>query len=522
MRPSPEMALSSLFNTSELTGYGRRNGQGWTRTDDYQDMDPGMGLPHPLTFAGLIRGSANTYHRLYFDEAWRHSQENAHAMLLDEHLGACFQELFDAILKKRWHLEPDDKNDPVQAAICAGTEKVIRHTPYLQRMRENLLWAKWYGRQGSQCQWEWRQIPVPQPAPAIPAVSAPGVNPGGMQAVLSAPVKALCVKRHLPVNGDKIGYTWDHHPMVRINGAYADRLKKADVVTDNLGWSLILRGGWRERFIIHTHRPFDADFFHVERQDAIHGMGDRSWLYFSWWTVNEYFASVIDAIERYGLGFIVITYQAGNKAAFDEAQKIAKTYSRRALLTVPRYEGDKSTGDAVQVVETPTAGMQILMELGRMWLERQERYVIGQTLSSDHRGSGGLGGSGAAEFQATTKHDRVVRHAQDLAESLTGSESVPGLVSMVWRYTYPWAVQAGLPMPRWVVDEEEPDLGKIEAATAIVSMGGQVKEEEVLGSAGLTPPGPGDRVLGGMMAQPAPGMEGEEGGDPEFSDLEAA
>jgi hypothetical protein len=111
------------------------------------------------------------------------------------------------------------------------------------------------------------------------------------------------------------------------------------------------------------------------------------------------------------------------------------------------------------------------------------------------------------------RFNRVRRHAVDLAETLTGTDADPGLVSMVQKYTYPWATFK----VRWVFDVDDPDAAnKVTAAQAIVGMGGAVKEEEVMGAAGFTLPGPEDRVLGGAGMMPA---EGEEDGDPAFAEI---
>jgi hypothetical protein len=506
VRPTAEMALGSIFQVN----YGQGQRRPWTSTDDPSLMDPGMALAHPLTMAGIVRGAYNTYFRLHWDEAWRHSQENAHAMLLDDHLGACYRELYDACLDRPWHLEPDSPKDPAQKAVADGVAKVIRATPFLDTFNEQLLMATWYGRYANQVEWQWKEMDLPAPT-ASPTF--PGGGVGGVKA------RCLCVKRHLPVNGDKVGFTFDHHPTVRINGAYASRFQRADVLTDNLGYSLVLRGGWRQRFILHKHRPFDPDFQHVGREDAIHGVGDRSWLYFSWWTVNEFFSAIIDGIDRYGLGFVAIKFAAGNVAAEAAADKFARDYSRRAVVKVPVSEG--MAQDGVEVVESPTASMQILLELAGQWQARQERYVIGQTTGGMHR-QPSAGGGDVADLSGDTKYRRVRRIRLHLDESLTGSDLEPGLVSMVKKFTFPDF--ADLPL-RLVSDMAYNPVERLTAAKLAWDMGADLKKEEVYQASGFSVPSEGDEVLENpefaqaelmlqqqAMQQEAAGEGGEDGG----------
>jgi hypothetical protein len=447
--------------------------------DSLDPYSPGFVLPHVLSEVALLRGSSHTYFRERWDEAMRNSRENAMAMRRDEHLQACLRERVRGTTSLKWHLECDNPRDPWQAAVTRGVERIIRG--YTYRLKDLQKWTLggglWFGRAGSQCRWKWENIEVPNP------------RAGGI--VEEEKVKCLTLNMHLPVNGDKIDYTWAHVPMVQVNASKVDNYPTQDVILDNLGYSLVLGPKYRNRFIIHHWEPDDADFYDPERGSAVHGAGIRDWLYWSWWTKQEYMTNVADFLERYGLGFMVIYYDLGNEQAQQEALLLAKQYSRRAVLVVPRTP-DGRHASAVEVVETPTNGMQILLALQQACEARQERFIIAQTLSSNHRGSGGLGGSGAAEFQANTKQEVIEDDALGHAGTMTGNEDHPGLVWMIQRWTYPWA---DFPV-KWVYDTEPRDA---EARMGIVSMaynmGAEIPEKTVHELAAIRAPGPDDKVL---------------------------
>lgn len=472
------------------------------RTDDPTQMDPGMAVPHVLEFSGLIRGAWNTYYREGQDEALRHHRENAMSMCLDEHLMACLSERAREVALLNWNIEPGDKKDLIAVAVASGVERVLRSIPRFDMLAYLMeKWATWYGRYGSQLSWEWKEMSLPQP----------GMGGGYLTGAVDAPTRALTVRRWLPTNGDKIGFTFDHRPMIRINAAYSNRFPKSEIVVDNLGHSLILSGGWRKRFVIHQSEPFDADWFENLAMDAVHGVGLRSWLYWSWWTRTEYMTSVVDALERYGTGFIALYYTAGNDTERQEALQVAKNYTRRSVLVVPRPQKGGDTG-GVEVVETPTAGMQVLQALHQACLDREERLIIGQTGSS-RSSTSGMGTHDPIMMQQT-KANILKLGSRCLGESFTGSEEEPSLVHLVKTHTYPWARDIPL---RFKYRVPEPDAeGRLGAATMAWNMGCKLKAEEVLEAAGFNTPGPEDETLmSPAFMQPPPGQGGQPGeGEP--------
>jgi hypothetical protein len=452
-------------------------------SDDPRDISPGYAVPHVLMADALIKGTAQSYFREQWDEAMRHDRVNAMAMRLDEHLQACLRERRLGVTRLNWHLETDNsKRDPREKLLCDGLTRAAKATRSLIQFQENETWANWYGRYGNQVQWAWQPLRMPQIAP--------------LGQTNDQPMRTLVMDRFEPVNGDKIEWTWDGTPMVRINGSYASRFPDADVVYDNLGASLVLRGSWRQRFIFHKVYILDgdADFHDAQGMGSVNGNGLRSFLYWNWWLQNEAQTAIHDALERYGLGFIVIYFTAGDAKSEEEAKNVAKRYSRRSVLLVPRLT-DGRAAEGIQVVETPTAGITALMELMQQYRDRSERAIIGQTMSSSRKGGGGaLGDSGAAEMQTQTKADIIADDALKLAETLTGSDRDIGLISMLKQHNYPWA--SDIPV-RWVYDIPDPRAKeKLDAVKTTFDMGVDFSKDEARGLTGMSKPESNDEVIG--------------------------
>lgn len=457
--------------------------------------------PHGLTFAGIITSASRSYFH-YFDEAMRHSRENALAMRREPFIRRLLRERRDAVISLRWHLEPDNKRDPYQVVVADGLTRHLRGTRHLLRAQRYLHEATWFGRGGPQVRWdyEWDQVDH---------------------------LRCLKAQQFLPTNGDKIGFGLDHVPYVLVNYAEAERqCPGAEFVNTTAGGrGLRLVGEWRERWVIHQFEPEDADFWDWEFSAGVHGVGVRNVLYWSWWLVNEYVSWVVDTLERIGLGLVIVEYDQSNQLARNEAEQLAKQFSRRSVITVPVPKdrlGGVAGGGSVRVVESPTAGALVLLQLRQHVEDHVERYVVGQTMSSDHRGSGGLGGSGAAQFQQDTKYRLISGDALDYAETLTGSTAEPGLVSTMMAHTYPWAE---FPPPRWTYEVDRPDpAGAVTAAKTLVEMGIPVVVEEVRGLAGLSDPTPDDEVVGAPQTLAGAGQggapPGQDGGYQPITDEE--
>lgn len=453
------------------------------RPEDLPDGS-GVALPHVYTFASLLGGASKTYWHDRFDEAMRHSRENAMAMRRDAFLMSLLGERQRSVSSLPWYLEVPDPKDKKQAAVRARLTESLRGTRGLRRMMRSWLDALWYGRYGVQFAWRWKAIDGK---------------------------RVLAVKAWEPVNGDKIGYHWDGTPYVLVNAAKASELPGAVLVNTTRARALSLTGQWRERFVIHQHEVDDSDYFEAESGPGRHGVGIRSRIYWLDFLKREYLDWVITYLERVGLGTRLWKYDASNPKAKEAAETAARDNSRRVNILVPVW-GDARGGfsGGVEVVEASTSGVEVLRSMIEALDQYIERYVIGQSGSSQSQASG-IGNEAASEFMASTKDQIRNEDANLLAETITGDEMAPGLLSVMQSHTFPDTTPDrpnGFPVLFKFGLERSLNDQRIQAIKTVVDMGLPVKKDDVYNATGLSRPEEHDDVVEPKQ-QGGPG-----GGDP--------
>lgn len=457
-------------------------------------------LPPVIAFSSLIGQAWKSFQTGRHDEAMKAGRSEANAMRRDSYLMGLLQERKLATASLPWRVEVDSEADPWQRACKDGLTKILKATPRLKSMLYYMLEAIWYGRYGSQLLWEYQQLDLPLPTHGRTA-------PTSKQ-------RALVIKNHSPVNGDKIEYQWDGTPHIHVNATEGDSLPGVETIITNIGKAIPLRGTWRTRFAIHRHEVLDADFFDAQSASAINGVGVRSVLYWWNWMRQEGLANIFDFLQRAGCGIRVWRFQAGNDASKREVLEAAQNQSDKVNLLVPWY-GDHAP-EGVEFVETNPSGAEFMLKL-MQHIEQEyiERYVIGQTMSSGADNDSGLGGTGRAEFARDTKGKITAFDADMLAETMTVD-----VVDVMKRWTYPWA---DFPVRlKIAADEHDPDK-QLEAVSKAWALGVDFREDDVGELTGMPRPQDGDRTLktiqaenqaqqAAMQPQPGqPGMPGQEG-----------
>jgi Protein of unknown function (DUF935) len=449
----------------------------------------GFALPHVVSFAGLVNEANRTY-SWRWDEAYKQSRENALAMRRDCNLMRLLRERQLPTEQMPWHIEGEDKNDPAQIERAAARERVIRAIPHLQRLKRSCLEAIWYGRSGAQLAWDTRDYSWGS---------------------------AYTVVGHQHVNGDKVQFGYDGVPRLLIYSPAAAQLEKegAHIVYTDRATALVLdEPYWRTRFCLHKHDCVDADFFEYFEAGSIHGVGIRHWLYWYDWLKKEITSWLMDYMERTGLGLTIYYYEAGNAASEAAAQSAAKKDGRNTVIVWPvPAEGDRKAGSGIERIETSTAGCEVILRVMEYFDDRMEKFVVGQVGSSDHRGSGGLGGSHAMKFQAETKQYLIKDDCANLGDSLTQD-----LVAPLGRFNWP----DDRTCYRWVFDTEESDSReKVEAGKVIVEVGVPIKADELRAAAGFSKPGPDDEIVQPPAPQSPPGAPGQPPPHPNVQGQEA-
>jgi len=463
-----------------LNGSSNRLLDAYGKPIEYND---GFAVPHVTTFSAIFGSAYRTYIHDKWDEAMRQGRDNALVMRRDAYLMSLLQERKLATASLKWHIEVDNEKDPNQKLVKDGIQKIIQGIPKFQRMRMSLLEAIWYGRYAVQVAWHWKQMALPM---------------GTEESQQTGMTRVLTVKKHIPVSGDKIGHTFDGTPYLLIYAGQQSRYEnRAEIIQSTIARGLRLDGSWRDRFIIHSHEVDDEDFFEADKGEALYGVGIRDRLFWIDWMRREYLAWVVDFLERVGLGVTIWYYDASNPTSKAETLKAAKEQTRRSVILCPMWPDAKGGANPmIERIETPTAGTEVLRAMIEHVEKIEERYVIGQTLSSNTEGSG-LGGTGVAYMHAETKHKIIAFDANNLAETLTGDENQPGLVSIIKAWTYPWA---DFPV-RFVHDVDSVDpAAKLEAIKAASEIGVDFKTNEVRALTGCSDPQPGDDVVGGQKA----------------------
>lgn len=512
------------------------------------DADPqAMDLPYHLTFSSLFQGASKSFIALGFDEAMRHNRQNALAMRRDCRIMGWLRERKEGTVSRKWHLEVDDETDPVQIAVRDGMTKIVRAIPRLKRIFRWLSEDKWYGRYGVQLLW--REVMMD-----LPAVPTPGLFPLGgndrhsmLQRHLAgggelqrgkdgdtaepkpqtAPRKVTMPVMARPVNGDKINFTWDGVPMIGIySGAEGLIREGADIrqpgeVAPVISWDnekpvLLLTREWREKFLISTYDPDDADYYEAERAGSVFGVGVRSRIYWLNWIRQDYAAWIQDLFDRVGLGFVTVKYEAGNIKAEAAAREVAKKWNRKSVIAVPVSPDQMRSGGGIEVVDVPTAGALVVQQLIEYADKHIERYILGQSMSSGESGREGLGGTaGPAEMATVTKHQLLQADAEELEETLTGSAEEPGLLSTIQKWTYPGTIDKFRVRFRFMVDDPDPKP-KIDAIVSLAGAGVEFAQDSARKLTGEPAPKDGEKTFGGKPPVPAmPGMPGADSDDPD-------
>ena len=92
-------------------------------------------IPYQFTFASIIQGASKSFIALGYDEAVIHNRFNALAMRRDCRLMALLRERKEGTCSRKWSLQIDDEDDPVQVAVRDGMTKIIQSIPRMLFLR---------------------------------------------------------------------------------------------------------------------------------------------------------------------------------------------------------------------------------------------------------------------------------------------------------------------------------------------------------------------------------------------------
>lgn len=428
---------------------------------------PAMLLPHMQQFAAVFKTPARTY-RWTFDEALKRSRTDALAMRRDGHILHLLQARYLPLLGAEWCVTSDDQTKKDQATLY---QKLIEKTPRLLQLRKYLLEAVWYGRSGVQL--------------AYGPVNVMGRQMTGITA-------------WRPVNGDKISFREDGTPCVRINPAFANKLRQEgatimsqEEMNNIASWSdqgtvLVLdKPSFRQRFVIHVHEIEDADYTEPELAGGVGGVGLRHYCYWIWWLRQEMMEWLLSYLELIGAGGITIVYyDAANPKGLDQAQ--AAFTERCTVAFLPRPAGAENQTNMIQRIEPSGVGNDIF----RQWIDEYfnnilTKLIIGQDLSSQSAATGL--GSGVADLQASVKE---CIHRYD-AKNLNETETQQLLHTLIQLNDPTAGLELQCQTTMKTVDPEK----AISAANVAFQMGAVLPESYVMAMANIPAVKDGEQVL---------------------------
>lgn len=457
-------------------------------------LPPNMGRPpvqHSWQFQSLLSSYAHVYRPS--DEAYRHSIANARFMRNDCSVMECLESRKRATSLLKWHVEPEDSRSEEQKQLCEAIEKIVRKTPFFKKYRECLLEALWYGRYANAHTWQWTWIDGK---------------------------KRAYVGDWKPINGDKLKFRYDdgsgkYDPNdvgIRVirTAVPGERAQQVEVTDE--GTVYFLKPWERNCLAVHKHMIEDGAFEDPLSAGSVHGVGIRSRIYWTWFQGAETMAMLLEFMEKFGMGFAIGFYPAGDAAAQAEMGETLKNMRHDNHVLIPRTNGDPSL-DAygIEIVQPTPAGAETLKAIiTELFGDRIKRYILGQTLTTESNGAG-LGSSGISDLHKWSFYQIIKSDAIDLEETIT-NEFLKPLI----RFNFPEYSNLDI---RFKIETDSPDVqGQLEAFNIAYQMGLRIKAEDVYNVVGLSRPTEEDEVLemaqqsSGFDALGAAGMGGQVGG----------
>ena len=428
---------------------------------DYPPAEGAYAVPHPWVFASVYNQGTEVY-RWTHDEALRHSVQNMLAMRRDPVIMAALESRQRPTALLSWHVEPEDETHSDEAEAAAACTKLIERIRDPAWWRVNLLEALWYGRAACQMRYAWE-------------------FPRGE--------KRLTPGDWLPVNGDKVRFKWDGTAGITVHAQYPGKKE----VTD-FNFVHYLTPSERQQFVVHKHKPEDADWREGEFADQIHGVGIRSRLYWWWWLKQQFLGLLSNYMQRFANGLTVITFDAHNKDASAWAEQAARTPWSVAAFKIPQWDSTKPNVNSVQRIEVGTTTPQLLQVLITDYFDSKiKEYILGQNLTSETAPTGL--GSGVAEAHEATL-ETIIKFDAGALESTIQYD----LVNMLYRWNW-----KGIRPGKFSFEIDNPDAQEVmENAQIAYQLGMALDEEQIREVTKLAKPKPGKPVLSPVQAmQPA-------------------
>jgi len=279
-------------------------------------------LPHQRGFASMTNWLSKTY-RFTFDEALKRDYNTAKAMQNDAFIQGLLRNRILPTAKSQWKIKATGPG--ASEEIERFYESSLKQIPLWHDFRRNLLMSVWHGRYGVQF--------------ATDSIS----HDYRKFYYQGRPINTI--SHWVPHSGDKITFTWDGVPGIRINAMYVSDWKTrygATVLSpddarlareaNSYRWTeegpimLLDTPEVRRKFAIPVFEVTDAPWDEPDMAGGVRGIGLRHYAFWCWDQRQEVVGWAMLHLEDFGAGgYTVIGYDGKealqrNMAAFDNPE----------------------------------------------------------------------------------------------------------------------------------------------------------------------------------------------------------
>lgn len=267
-------------------------------------------VPHTMTYQAMTNWMSQTY-RFRFDEALQRNSQNAKAMLNDGFIQGLYRNRMQPVVRGAWRIIARGgaaKNPIVKKKIEDFYRKILEQTPQWHDFRRNVLQCVWYGRFGVQLAFD-----------SMTYQGRPFMWEGK---------PAVGISHWLPVLGDKITFTFDFDPCIRVSPMLSStwaRRDGAQVLQPNDPRILREHAGYRwteegpvivlnnpqllKQFLITIFEIQDAAWDDPQLAGGVRGVGLRNYSFWNWDNRQEIVSWAMLHLEEFGAnGYTVVGY----------------------------------------------------------------------------------------------------------------------------------------------------------------------------------------------------------------------
>ena len=423
-------------------------------------LAPNMGKPvirRDALFAARVFSASGRHVFYQPDEAVRYSREEAEKMLLDLSITAPLFERMTAVALLKWHLDPEDADDPAEEAMATEVTRILECTPRFLNYRMALLYGTFWGRAACMNTFNY------------------DFHKGK---------SFLRVTDWFPVHGDSLVFDINNTVGLRVGFADADLynlIGELEITPE--GRTLWLDRYQRSFLTLYRQWQEAGVYEDVHTAGVMMGTGLRSKLFYTWRMKNDVLGYVLTHFERLGSGFQVWTFEQGDadqQAAVFDAVK-AQSHGQAIVLPMPRDAQQR--GPSVTHTEVPASSTNFMLQVLKDYFDDKMRaFIVGQSLSSG-TATTGLG-SGVSELHRETKDNLIRSDAISLQECLTDE-----LVMPLVRFNKPYYPDWPDCKLKFVFELEEVNVKEqLDAAKALHEIGVQVDHDSLRDVAGMRAP----------------------------------